>query len=162
MTYSIQGIPHKVISWFVSKEPLQARRKWQDIFKVLKGKKSTTKITVLSKDLIQNWWRNKKLFRQAKVKRIQYHQTSFTTNVNGTYIVKKHNRRKNIYKINPKQLENGNRNMYINNYFKCKWIKYSNQKTQTGWMDTKTRPIHMLSTRSPFRPQDTYRLKGRE
>ena len=24
-----------------------------------------------------NWWRNKKLFRQAKGKRIQYHQTSF-------------------------------------------------------------------------------------
>ena len=35
--------------------------------------KSTTRITVPSKDLIQNWWRNKKLFRQAKVKRIQYH-----------------------------------------------------------------------------------------
>ena len=47
---------------------------------------STTKITVANKDLIQNWWRNKKFFRQAKVKRIQYHQTSFTTNVKGTYI----------------------------------------------------------------------------
>ena len=28
-------------------------------------------------------------------------------------------------------------------------------------MDTKTRPICMLSTRNPFRPQDTYRLKMR-
>ena len=28
-------------------------------------------------------------------------------------------------------------------------------------MDTKTRPIYMLSTRNPFRPQDTYRLKVR-
>ena len=55
---------------------------------------STTKITVPSKDLIQNWWRNKNLLRQAKVKRIQYHQTSFTTNVKGTYIVKKYKRRK--------------------------------------------------------------------
>ena len=36
-----------------SAETLQARREWQDIFKVLKGK-STTKITVPSKDLIQN------------------------------------------------------------------------------------------------------------
>jgi len=60
-------------------------------------------ITVPSKDLIQNGWRNK-LFRQAKVKRIQYHQTSFTTNVKGTYIVKKYKRRKKIYKINLKQL----------------------------------------------------------
>ena len=30
----------------LSAEALQARRGWQDIFKVLKGKKSTTKITV--------------------------------------------------------------------------------------------------------------------
>ena len=38
----------------LSAEILQARREWQDIFKVLKGKKSTTKITVPSKNLIQN------------------------------------------------------------------------------------------------------------
>ena len=30
----------------LSAETLQVRREWQDIFKVLKGKKSTTKITV--------------------------------------------------------------------------------------------------------------------
>ena len=46
----------------------------------------------------------KKLFRQAKVKIIQYHQSSFTTNVKGTYIVKKYKRRKKNYKINLKQL----------------------------------------------------------
>ena len=80
------------------------KREWQDILKILKGKKSTIKITVPGKYLIQNWWRNKKLFRQAKVKRIQYHQTSFTTNVKGTYIVMKYKGRKKIYKINPKQL----------------------------------------------------------
>ena len=51
--------------------------------------KSTSKITVLNRDLIQNWWRNKKLYRKPKVKRTQYHQTSFTANVNGTCIVKK-------------------------------------------------------------------------
>ena len=33
---------------------LQARREWQEIFKVLKGKKSTTRITISGKDLIQN------------------------------------------------------------------------------------------------------------
>ena len=51
--------------------------------------------------------------------------------------------------------------MYINNYFKYKWIKCSNQKTQTGWMDTKTRPIYMLSTITHVRPKDTYKLKVR-
>ena len=35
--------------------------------------KYTTKTTVPRKDLIQDLWRNKKLFRQAEVKRIQYH-----------------------------------------------------------------------------------------
>ena len=56
--------------------------------------KSTTTITVPSKDLIQNWWRNQNVFRQAKVKRIQYHHMSFTTNVKRTYIVKKYKKRK--------------------------------------------------------------------
>ena len=88
----------------LSAETLQARREWLDIFTSSEREKSTTKITVPSKDLIPNWWRNKKLFRQAKVKRIQCYQTSFTTNVKGGYIVKKYKRRKKIYKINPKQL----------------------------------------------------------
>ena len=47
----------------LSVETLHARREWHDIFKVLKGKKSTTKIIVPEKDLIQNCWRNQKLFR---------------------------------------------------------------------------------------------------
>ena len=34
-------------------ETLQARRDWQDTFKVMKGKKTTTKNTLPSKDLIQ-------------------------------------------------------------------------------------------------------------
>ena len=82
----------------LSAETLQARRESAE------REKSTTKITVPSKDLIQNWWRAKKLFRQAKVKRIQYHQTSFTTNVKWTYIVKKYKRRERSTKSNPKQL----------------------------------------------------------
>ena len=38
----------------LSAEILQARREWQDIFKVLKRKKPTTKIVIPSRDLIQN------------------------------------------------------------------------------------------------------------
>ena len=37
----------------LSAKTLQARREWQDIFKALKGK-NTTKITIPSKDFIQN------------------------------------------------------------------------------------------------------------
>ena len=63
--------------------------------------KSTTKITVPSKDLIQNWWRNQKLFREAKVKKIQYHQTSLTTNVKSQEIQEK----KKIYKNKPQTIK---------------------------------------------------------
>ena len=50
----------------------------------------------------------KKLFRQAKVKRIQYHQTSFTKNVIGAYTVKKYKRRKRIAKSTPNNLKSDN------------------------------------------------------
>ena len=38
----------------LSSETLQVRREWQDIFKVLKGKKSITEIIIPGKDLIQS------------------------------------------------------------------------------------------------------------
>ena len=48
-------------------------------------------------------------------------------------------------------------------YFKCKWIKCSNQKTQTGWIDTKTRPEYICCLQeTQFRPKDTYKPKVRE
>ena len=32
---------------------------------------------------------------------------------------------------------------------KCKLVECPNQKTKSGWMDKKTRPLYMLSTRDP-------------
>ena len=51
-----KGTPVRLSGDF-SAETLQARREWQDIFKVMK-EKPTTKITLPSKDLIQIRWRN--------------------------------------------------------------------------------------------------------
>lgn len=42
---------------------------------------------------------------------------------------------------------NGNKNIPIDNYLECKWIKCSNQKTQTGYMDKKTRHIYAVYKR---------------
>ena len=47
-----KGIPIR-ITVDLSIGTLQARREWQNILKVMKEKKPTTKITVPSKDLIQ-------------------------------------------------------------------------------------------------------------
>ena len=48
---------------------------------------------------------NQKLSRQAKVKRIQHHQTSFTTNAKGTSLGRKHKRRKDPTENKPKTIK---------------------------------------------------------
>ena len=119
---------------------LQARREWQDIFKVLKGKNLQPRLLYPARISFKIDGETKSFSDKQKL-RLQYHQTRFTTNVKRTYIVKKHKRRKKIYKINPKQLRKWQQeHIYINNYCKCKWIKCSYQKTQTGLMDTKQDP----------------------
>ena len=52
-----KGIPIRLTA-DLSAETLQARSECQNIFKVMKGKKPTTKITLPSKDLIQIRQRN--------------------------------------------------------------------------------------------------------
>ena len=84
-------------------ETLQARGNGKIYFKYWKGK-MYNQDHCTQQGSHSKLMRYKKFFRQTKVKRIQYHQTSFTTNVKETYIVKKYKRRKNIYKINAKQL----------------------------------------------------------
>ena len=98
-----KGIPTRLIADF-SAETLQARREWQGIFKVMKRKKPTNKITLPSNDLIQIRWRNQKLYQQAKAMRTHHHQTSFTTNAKGTSLSGKHKRKKKPTKKSSNQL----------------------------------------------------------
>ena len=85
----------------LSAETLQARREWQDIFRVLKGINLQSRLLYPAR-ISFRIDEEIKSFTDKKVMRIQYHQTSFITNVKGTYTVKKYNRRKKIYKVNPK------------------------------------------------------------
>ena len=87
----------------LSAETLQARREWQDIFRVLKGIILQSRLLYPAR-ISFRIDEEIKSFTDKKVMRIQYHQTSFITNVKGTYTVKKYKRRKKIYKINPKQV----------------------------------------------------------
>ena len=54
-----------------SAETLQARKEWNDIFKVLKGKICPTKNTLYSKIIIQNW-RRWGFSRQANIKEVHH------------------------------------------------------------------------------------------
>ena len=97
------GIPIRLSADFLTKT-LQARREWHGIFKVMKGKNLQPRI-LYSARLLQIWWRNQKLFRQAKVKRIQHNQTSITTNAKGTYLGRKHRRRKRPAENKPRAIK---------------------------------------------------------
>ena len=61
--------------------------------------------------------------------------------------------------MNPKQLENGNKNIDINNYFKCKWIKCSNKRHRLAEWIQKQDTYICCPQETHFRPQDTHRLK---
>ena len=58
-----------------------------------------------SKTLLQIWWRNLKFYRQAKFKRIQQHQTNFTTNAKRTSLGRKHRRGKRPTENKPRTIK---------------------------------------------------------
>ena len=70
-----------------------------------KGRTYITKNTLSSKTLIQIWWRNQKVYRQAKVKRIQQHQISFPTNTKGTSLGRKQKKKKRPTENKPKTIK---------------------------------------------------------
>ena len=72
----------------LSAETLQARRDWKDIFKVLKGNNLQPRL-LYPAGISFKIDGEIKSFSYKQVLRIQYHQTSFTANVKGTYIVEK-------------------------------------------------------------------------
>ena len=76
-----KGTPIKLSADF-SAETLQAINAWHGIFKVIKGKNLQPRIPYPTRLLFRFWWRNQKLYRQTKSKRIQ-HPTRFTINANG-------------------------------------------------------------------------------
>ena len=72
-----KGTPIRLSADFSAKT-LQARREWHDIFKVMKGKNLQPR-RLYPASLSSRFDGETKSF-PAKVKRIQHHQTSFTTN----------------------------------------------------------------------------------
>ena len=122
-----KGTPIRLPADF-SIETLQARREWHDIFKVMKGKNLQPRILYPAR-LSFIFDRNQKLSRQAKVKRIQHHQTSFTIKAKGTYLGKKPKRRKRPTENKPKTIEKTVIGYHAYHYLKCKWIKCTTQKT---------------------------------
>ena len=77
----------------LSAEILQARREWQDIFEVLKGENIQPRLQYPARISFKIYGEIKSFSDKQKLKRIQYHQTSFTINVKGTYTAKKYKKK---------------------------------------------------------------------
>ena len=105
------GTPRRLTDDF-SAETLQAIRQWHDIFKVMKGKNLQPRLLYSARISLRFDGRNQKLYRQAKAKRIQHHQSSSTTNAKGTSLSGKHEK-KRTYKNKRKTIKKMVRGTYI-------------------------------------------------
>ena len=97
-----KGIPIRLTA-DLSEETLQARREWQDIFKVIKEKNLQPRLLYPAR-ISFRFDGEIKTFTDKQKLRVQHHKTSFTTNAKGTSLCKKHKRRKTPIITNPKHL----------------------------------------------------------
>ena len=106
MTNNIQENSHKVISCFLNRNVTSQKGIAWHILNDERAEKARAhnQEYSLSKTLLQIWWRNQNISGQAKVKRIQHHQNSFTTKAKGTSPAGNTREGKDLPKINPKQL----------------------------------------------------------
>ena len=77
-----------------STEILQVRREWHYIFKVMNGKILPPRILYPERLLFRLDREIKSFPDKQKLKRIWYQQSSYTTNAKGTFLGRKHKRRK--------------------------------------------------------------------
>ena len=98
-----KGTPIKLSADF-STETLQARREWNDVFRVMKGKELQPRILYPEEFSFRFDGEIKSFTDKQKLKRIQHHQTSFTTNAKGNSLGKKHKTRNRPTENKPKTI----------------------------------------------------------
>ena len=135
MTNKIKENSHQAISWFLNGNSMNQKGMTLYIWGY-EREEPTTKNTLPSKTLLKIWWRNQKLSRLAKVKRIQHHQITFTTNAKGTSLGRKHKGRKRPTVNKPKTIKK----MVIYLSIITLNVNGLNAPTKrcrlTGWMET--------------------------
>jgi len=104
----------------------------QDILKLLKGKNLQPRLLYPERISFKIDGEIKSFSDKQKLREFSTIKQVLQQMLNG-YIQSRNTTEEKIStKSTPNNYENGNRNIYTNYYFKCKWIKSSNQKTQTG------------------------------
>ena len=86
---------------------------WQDIFKVLKGKNLQPRLLYPARISFKIDGEIKSFSDKLKLREFSTTKPALQQMLKGSIYSRKYKRRKKIYKINPNQLENTNRNIYI-------------------------------------------------
>ena len=99
----LKGIPI-ILSADFSPEFPQARKDWDDIYKVIQGENIQPRIFYPAR-LSFRFKGESKTFTDKQTLRIQHYQTSFTTNAKGTSLGREHKRRKRLTEKKPKTIK---------------------------------------------------------
>ena len=103
MTNNIQRDSYKVISWFLNRKQ-KLYKPEENVMIILKLWKRRTYNQKYSTQKDSHSDLTEKS-RQVKVKRMQHHQTSFTTNAKGTSLSRKHKRRERPTQNKPQTIQ---------------------------------------------------------
>ena len=124
----------------LSAETLQARREWQDIFKVLKGKNLYSRLQYLARISFKIDGEIKCFSDKQKWREFSTTKPALQKMLNGLYSQEIQQKRstKSTQSIKKMAIET-----CISNYFKYKWIKCSNQ--DTDWLNGYKNKIHIYA-----------------
>ena len=126
-----KGIPIRLSADF-SAETLQARREWQDILKVMKEKNLQPRLLYPARISFRFNREIKSFSEKQKLREFSTTKPALQQMLKEFPKAGNTREEKDPQKPTQNNLKNGNRNIHIDNNLECKWIKCSNQKTQTG------------------------------
>ena len=99
---------------------------------MLKGKNLQPRLLYLTRISFKIDGEIKNFSDKQKLREFSTNKPALQQRLKGLIQSRNTRQEKRSTKSTPDNQENGTRNIYINNYFKCKWIKCTKQKTQTG------------------------------
>ena len=105
----------------LSIETLQARRKWQDILKVIKEKNLQPRLLYPARISFKYEGEIKSFTDKQKLREFSTNKSALQQMLKDLLLTR-----------NQTNKVDGNRIILINNYLKCKWVECPNQKTKTA------------------------------
>ena len=124
-----KGIPIQLTA-DLSAETLQARREWKDIFKVKKVKKLQPRLLYPARISFRFDGEIKTFTDKKQLREFSTTKPALQQMLKKLLYAGNTREGKDLQKQTQNNSQNDNRNIQIDNYLQCEWIKCSNQNTQ--------------------------------